>query len=604
MPRGPLRRRQLNHNRPIPRVANRTAASNAARAELERKLASKPVGQRPIDSDDSDRLVVKGNGRRGRSVLKQEIYATGAVAAGDQPGAYPTRAQRRRSLNKDTKEVLAQRQSETREDVDSADHVSSPAKHQRSPLTNGIVNTSTSEGQSERQTTTAVASTIKAPGSILRPTQPTPSRETSLLGTLKPRRRQPSILQNIDHDSSTFDLDDEEEFLPDAESTPLNLSKSRSLLSTPVTTSTQSSITRKRKLGESDPLQPLEDPGQLKTRSPLATMHRRSATPESESVLPAIPLSVLRESGRKQRERIIDENDVMAPPQSSSSPAASTTGSKPIMPSKKSRKKAQVKPAPLMTTEELQAAMMPTKRRRTARERTQTKATEFDIPPDSDSPTHELDEDSSFLPTRKGRRSTRKTVAFSNSRLKSGNGKLGQTAMASKQKGSIGPAAKPKPSTRNLITTTITTSAPVLSPSTSRRNRETKSPSQLSSTVASTTRSNKASIRTTNTESASESAAPLGKRLGGSMNRHIGGHLADKENAPISLDPSQEETIEDGSDEGDSVNRAVQTHTDSPAKKAVMGRNKWADIDAWDMDFEEVEVMTPSGSGGSSPMRR
>jgi hypothetical protein len=31
-------------------------------------------------------------------------------------------------------------------------------------------------------------------------------------------------------------------------------------------------------------------------------------------------------------------------------------------------------------------------------------------------------------------------------------------------------------------------------------------------------------------------------------------------------------------------------------------RNKWSDIDAWDMDFEDVEVMT--GSGGSSPMRR
>ncbi|KEF63009.1 uncharacterized protein A1O9_00984 [Exophiala aquamarina CBS 119918] len=602
MPRGPLRRRQLNHNRPVPRVANRAVVNNAARAELERKLASKPVGQRPTDSDDSDRLVVKGDGRRGRNVVKQEIYATGAVAEGDQPGAYPTRAQRRRSLNRDTKEVLAQRHGETREDVASADHVSMPAKHRTSLLVNGTMNTSTSEGQPKGQTAAAVASAIKAPGSILRPTQPTPSRETSILGTLKPRRRQPSILQNIDHDSSSFDLDDEEQFLPDAESTPFNLSKSRSLHSTPATTSTQSSIPRKRKLGQSDPMHALEDQGQQQTRSPLATMHRRSTTPES--TLPAIPVSTLRESGRKQRERITDENDVMAPPQSSSSPAPSTTESKPIIPPKKARKKAQVKPVRLMTTEELQAVMMPAKRRRTARERTLIKATEFDIPADSDSPTHELDHDSSFLPTKKGRKSTKRTETASNSRVKPGNGELGQATVAGKQKGAISLNAKLKPSTRNLITTTITTSAPILSPSTSRRNRETKSPSQLSSTVASTTRSTRASMKTTTTESVSTSAAPSGKRYGGSSNLHIAAHLADKENAPSGLDPSQEETFEDGYDEDGGVDGAIQRYVDSPAKQAVTGRNKWADIDAWDMDFEEVEVMTPSGSGGSSPMKR
>lgn len=602
MPRGPLRRRQLNHNRPIPRVANRTAANNAARAELERKLASKPVGQRPTDSDDSDRLVVKGNGRRGRNVVKQEIYATGAVAGGDQPGAYPTRAQRRRSLNKDTKEVLAQQRSKERIDEDSTKGDSGPSKHHGTPLVNGVINTSTTVGLPKDQPITTMSSTMKAPGSILRPIQPTPTRETSILGTLKLRRRQPSILQNIDHDSSSFDLDDEEAFLPDAESTPLNLSKSRSLLSTPATASTKSSTTRKRKLGQSDPLQPLEDLGQQLSRSPLATFHRQSLTPEAS--LPIIPVSVLQESGRKQRARIADVDDVMAPPQSSSSPAASTVETKISMPLKKSRKNAQVKPAPLMTTEELQAVLMPTKRRRMARERTQTTASEFEIPADSDSPVHELDDDSSFLPTRKGRKATRGTEATSNLRLKPRNAKLGKATVAGKQKGPTSPTAKLKPSTRNLITTTITTSAPVLSPSTSRRNRETKSPSQLSSTVASTTRSTKASTIATVIESASVLAAPSGKRYGGSLTRRTGGGLADKENRPSNINPSRGETIEDGSDRDSVFDGAEERYPDPPAKKTVVSGNKWADIDAWDMDFEEVEVMTPSRSGASSPMRR
>jgi hypothetical protein len=92
-------------------------------------------------------------------------------------------------------------------------------------------------------------------------TRPTPTRENSILGTLKPRRRQPSILQALDQsDSSTFDLGDEEEFLPDGESTPVNTSANgQAALATPATDPSQqlpSSSTRKRKFDSFEPLQP------------------------------------------------------------------------------------------------------------------------------------------------------------------------------------------------------------------------------------------------------------------------------------------------------------------------------------------------------------
>ncbi|KAK5045231.1 hypothetical protein LTR84_009337 [Exophiala bonariae] len=602
MARGPVRRRQPNQHRPIPRVANRTAATNAARAELERKLASKPIGQRPTDSDDSDRLVVKGNGRRGRNVPKQEIYATGAVGAGDKPGAYPTRAQRRRSLSNDTKEVLAQQRSGGRKNEDSSLKASDPPRQRKSSLTNGIATKSTAMPQPTIQpntTTAATPSAIKAPGSILRPGQPTPTRETSFLGTLKPRGRQPSILQQIEHDSSSFDLDAEDEFLPDAVSTPLNLSNPKPILSSPATATTQPSTSRKRKLGHSDPLQPQEDIGLPVIGSPLESMHRRRLTPESS--LPSIPVSTLRESGRKQRDRIATADDVMAPPQSSSSPGPSTEEANASTRPKNSRKKSEVKPVPAMTTEELQAALMPTKKRRIARERNQTRTTEFEIPADSDSPGNEPDEDSSFFPTKRGRRATRGREASNTTRPKPGKPRSGKSAAGGKQKGTAKPTAKLKPSTRNLIITT-TTSAPVLSSSTSsRRNRETKSPSQLSSIAASTARTSKAGISTTELEPTSVSAAASKKRSGGSLVARAGEDPADKENRSSSISPRHGE-IDEYADDG--RHRAGLRKGASQAKTAVAPRNKWADIDAWDMDFEEIEVTTPSGSGGSSPLRR
>ncbi|KIX00781.1 uncharacterized protein Z518_09846 [Rhinocladiella mackenziei CBS 650.93] len=604
MPRAPLKRRHLNRNGPILRAAKMISTNSSARRELEQKLAHKPIGPRPNDSDDSDRLVVKGTGRRGNNVPRQEIYASGAVGAGDQPGAYPSRAQRRKNMTKATDEFLANEQKKAQEDEESfALTTMQPQPARKSPPTNGIVRNPTSAKQDKGVYPTSLSSAMKPPSSILRPIQPTPTRENSILGTLKPRRRQPSILQNLDNDSSAFDLEDEDLFLPDAESTPLNLTKSQpqNALSTPPTNPDHISSPRKRKFGASDVFRPNADtPVQRRTTSPLATTKLLHGTPEPS--LLTVPVSTLRESGRRQRECIRDEDDIMAFPESSSSQPSSPAKPKSVAPTKKSRQK-EAKPAPVMTTEELQA-LMPTKKRRTARERKKPPSS-FDIPADSDSPDpdqaaySDRDDESSFLPT-KGRRKARRKERPSkpsNPRIKASvgvakSGKVGKQGTSTKARAAA--TSKSKSSTINLITTT----APILTPSTStssRRNRETKSPSQLSTVEP----SNINIIRPS--EDLSNKGGGGRRPYGGSLRR--GRSIADgydKENLYLEGEPIVERPESEKLPEAASVVFDPEREQEK-RKEVTVSKGKWADIDAWSMDFEDVEVI---GSGSSSPMRR
>ncbi|OAP65464.1 hypothetical protein AYL99_01436 [Fonsecaea erecta] len=561
MPRAPLRRRQLNRNGPVPHGAQKLNKS-PAKLELEKMLANKPIGPRPNDSDDSDRLVVKGNGRRGRYVPRQEIYASGAVAAGDKPGNYPTRAQRRKNLAKATKEIIRSDQQEMRDEEGSV-----PVNKQlhqpkaRSPTMNGILKNATDTNQ---VLATAMPLAARPSVSVPRALQPTPAREDSIIGALKPRRRQPSILQNLDQDSSSFDLEDEEEFLPDDESTPFGVSKLSNKVTPPVPESPiLLSSTRKRKFGSSDPLRPVE------IETAQKTMRASKSTPQPS--FPAVTLSKLRESGRQHSEHVRDEDDIMALPQSSSSPAPSPVKEKSPAPIKSTKHPGKL--APLMTTKELQTHMMPTKRRRTERVRKQRRDT-FDIPADFDLSESEISEDvSSFLPSKKEKKTRRngplKKAGGTRTKAKSGKAeKQDYVAPSSKAR------SKSKPSTNHLTTTTI---PPILRPSTS--NRETKSPSQHSTNMSS-------NINT-------GSQAGPSKPYGGSPHEGQGTvYSQDKENRHFyQSDPSPQRAEDawllDGTGE----------------EVAGGGRNvhsKWAEIDAWDMDFEDVEVMTGESS---SPTR-
>ncbi|KAK6364166.1 hypothetical protein LTS17_012435 [Exophiala oligosperma] len=637
MPRPALRRRHLNRNAPTPRYGGKIPNSSPAKVELEKKLAHKPVGQRPTDSDDSDRLVVKGSGRRTRQ--RQEIFASGAVGSGDTPGAYPSRAQRRKNMIQDTRDILANAQQTSSEHV--ADAPSEQSRQDgNAPLTNGKVRKASSIKQGISAPTPAVVSSaVKAPATLLGSAQPTPSRETSILGNLKPRRRQPSILQDLGNDSSTFDLADEEQFLPDDESTPYNLSKSHNAPITPATNSPQlSTSSKKRKFGSSDPVQSHMDNG--RTSSPLATMDATTASPQP--ALPPMPASALRQSGRKCRERAEEEDDILAPPESSSSSSPSSPAKiSPGQPAKKTTRAKPSEPSTTMTTEQLRALMMPTKRRKTTRGRTRLLG-EFDVPMDSDANSDNVEtfdddegDESSFLPTqRKGRKtrgkeqSSTKTGRRKTSKASSDSAeppavkqkkkKATATVTAATARTAAKSGSRSKSSTRKHFTTAAATTAPILTPSTStthsspnsRRNRETKSPSQFPSTrtVELSKSIPQVDLDLENRHRKLHGGSHLGR---GGRRRQPENYIVDKENLTPD-DDEEEEEEEEGeefssnefrSGEGESDgSRVVTTNVGGKSVVVEKGRGKWADIDAWDMDFEDVEVMT--GSGGSSPMRR
>jgi len=467
-----------------------------------------------------------------------------------------------------TTEILKQNKSKMAENAQGVENPTAPVRQQATASSLPVNGNISKAASSTRMKNSGLL--LPQPPSLIQhePTRTlnrtSPATENSILGTLKPRKRQPSILQELDLDSSTLNVEDGEGFFPDAESTPFHLSRAMNAgATTPPTSRSQGSALRKRKLGSAEPVPPARKTAgdeQEQIVSPLA----RAQVPRSGSTgprLPLMPISTPRESGRKSPKHIQAEDDVMAPPQSSSSPSSPVTAG-----TQSSRESKARKPPPSMTTEQLQA-LMPTKRRRTARERTKATST-FDIPEDSDerdpATTQELSDDdggdSSFLPTKRGKRMARKKPSMhpNPARLK-----VQVAGKSGSFKGKTASAATSISSTN--LTTPLSRSA---------RNRETKSPSQQPSIVAS--------------KSAAEDK-PSSRRYGGSRPRTSTG-TGDKENQW--LDMSGGASDSEALDAGD-----VRQEKERPPKPY---KDKWAEIDAWEMDFEDVDVAT----GSSSPLAR
>ena len=510
---------------PSPRTA-------AHRKDLAQRLSGKRLAQPLPDSDDSDKLVVKGPGSRtGGYLSKNEIYASGGVGNGDKPGSHPTRAQRRKQMI-----LAAQSQEKTERARTASATTAQPYQTQGTESQEGIVR-----------------SIISDPSSAVRvaPAQPTPSRDNSILDGIRPRRRQHSILKALEAGESGLVPADDSFALPDDESTPLNAAKAKAAATTPPTSHSTSSTSRKRKMGSLEPVRSLQ------RVTPAAP-----AIPTPESTLPPQPLSTLRASGQRQRPKVDDEDDsIMAPPMSSSS---SNSPTKTKSSSSSNPRRSPQQPA-IILTEQLQA-LMPSKRRKTARNKTSAHP-EFDIPEDSDSIAHRIsepDQDSSFLPTRrKARKSRLREKDKDQVDSRTGNTK-------SKQKRSKAKPAQTTSKAKSNTSTRITLSR-------STGNQGTKSPSQHSTT----TRARSLSSDPNGAKVAGSSSRA--KRSGGSPLKVLMADIEGKENVGGEADETGDVLVARSDDE-----QAEVEGTKAPSPKKA--RSKWDEIDAWDMEFEEVEV--------------
>lgn len=613
MPRPGFKRHRSGSKSPKERVVKKDSSSPAVRLQqLERRLAHKAVGERPIDSDDSDKLVTRSTNRPRRNGTMREVYASGAVAKGDKPGAYPTRAQRLQHLARDTKQVIKENMQRR---SSSATKSASPASA-KSPL--NVVQTNDKPDR-EANNSTGRSATRSPPNASVA-IQQTPGAETSILGTLKPRRRQASILHMIENnDESTINPEDEEQFLPDDESTPLRTNK-------PVTPSSTkdlaSSSTRKRKLRSGEPAQPVNSVSKAREEVSRSSLVPDSRPQSSES---SLPLQSETEQPRRKRSRpsgqtVQDEDDIMAPPQSSSPEPSPERSIEPI-----TTKAEKSKPS-APTTKDLQS-LMPSKRRQGTRER--TKVNEFDIPEDTSSDV--AGDDSTFNPRKRLARKKEPTP-----RPKSSSSATGKSSTRAKSKPSSNQNTSTTPATPRP--STIRTPLP-LTRSVNAENRKLRSP------LIQTTKEKQTPKQTSKSKSLDQTpSAKKGKQSGGSSLQSTKPvqstrttrrtrrteAIEDQENQDSTArnqvsstrggtTPNENEVVQTiEQDENDSnVEIDLETDGQSPdddddvlrtpvgrgmdkgkLKQGSQWANKWADIDNWSLEYEEVSISTRSSSPG------
>lgn len=254
----------------------------------------------------------------------------------------------------------------------------------------------------------------------------TPGYDSSVLSNFRRRPRQQSILQMVQADDNSSELDDDD-FLgglsPQDESTPLNPSRGKSLLVQPEQSPSPSGSppssagSRKRKRPEE-----IQVPASLPEPS-------REIVQDSPSITPIARRTrdhesyVAEDTPQPQFHEILSQT--MAPP--ASSPLASTQGSiagaapSPLVVPRKSSGGKKTKDPAHLSTAKLQEQLLPRRRHRRRRDQP---TDEYDITSDeSDSGMHHAasgDEDElNYRPSRPRRGGTNKPQPLSNAREKS-----------------------------------------------------------------------------------------------------------------------------------------------------------------------------------------
>jgi hypothetical protein len=556
MPRPPYKRKKLNHPTPSKRVANASIVSPVV--ELQQKLANKPLGRVLTDSDDSDKLVTSNrNGRNRRGIPRKDIYASGGVGLGDEPGAHRSQTQK----------------SDAQKAAGKAKHIAGNRREKAGGVVRPAVSQQNQVGQvaEKRHPPTQTSPASLGSASVSRaPTrlQSTPAAETSILGNIKPRRRQPSILQLIENnDSSNIADEDEDDFLPNDESTPLNHSAAQPTTSTPNSSLSHQSISRKRKLSPPITLVPAS---QVRGKLPRPENRHHTTTTDEADSEPELPPS--RSASAPVRVAIKPyDPDIMAPPLSSSplkSPA------KPVLPSPVKKPPGKGKKQPVAPSTNELRALMPIRRQRKGRLRTQPLG-EFDIPADSDSDggtnpaAGSEDDDLSFRTETKGRKSKPAT-----------------------KKNKAKPTKKPNPVRTQGKDRGI-------------RDKSTISPTKLVTPLKNRPTAQKPAAKSSLSQQQhgpgfATTAANEKATISYSSRRHA--TSGDKENRPVDLSgdfSGAEAGNSEDEDDYDSLEQSIEEPKKQPTKEMKQIAKKFADVDEWEMEFEDVSLGV-----SSSPNRR
>ncbi|KAI9871190.1 MAG: hypothetical protein M1830_003217 [Pleopsidium flavum] len=315
---------------PVSRVAKTAPIPNLSRQQ--REIPKQSLGRVGVISDDSEGIVTTSNKPTNRKgVEKREVFMSGGLGVGDLADAHrkPGATRRKPALLKTARTGEQERVIEGLKRRRDAALAAKQAEVQV-PSSNPV-STTEDKRPPTRGKGIEVMRTVERvpPGSGLK-TQGTPAMETSVLAlaNFKRRPRQPSILHLVQQNAGIDDDDDEnEDFLPDDESTPFIASKfGPEIQAVPSPTPSPSSSqalpepnSKKRKLTPLEVQVPRSSPPPEVRSSPF-TERRNDDDRASSSVHDANEES---EEQQVQARDVRDPSpqiwsDTMAPPQSSS----------------------------------------------------------------------------------------------------------------------------------------------------------------------------------------------------------------------------------------------------------------------------------------------
>ncbi|KAK2762768.1 hypothetical protein FQN54_000942 [Arachnomyces sp. PD_36] len=562
MPRPPAKRgrgrpAQKGPSKPAGRVAKPT------RENIRRDSANNTHS----NSDDSDGLVVSSS--RSRSRPRRDVFMSGGLGKGDVKDAH------KRTPKRNEPPSPSANRSRADSTVASSQH--QRAKSQTTPTANNAPADSsrlaTATGNRPRGFSSTLSLAGKRPDMNAK-VPGTPGFESSMLSNFKRRPRQPSILQMMqDGEDGSSDFDDDDflgKFSPEDESTPLNRTRGKSIV--PNTQSSPSQLpssadSRKRKHSEiqvprtqSEAVEdssegspaPSDDEIEMSEDDslPLPPRSETPATPEIFSQTLAPPMSSSPVSSPKQT---MVEND------------ADSHAAKRSRTQKVSKK---TKPSTTVSTAALQENLLPKRRQRRQQPRRFDKATDFDMPDDDSVDEQDgrpegaaSDEDElSYLPTRR----PRKKALAESTNIANGKGKAKKGDKGSKTRKN----GKGNPS-NGISTNKLGSVAPQIATS--------------ESSAAKTSQESQPRERATYSSRTRRAVAE-----------------GNKENQPSAISSlSSSPTASDGDTFNANAGLPPVTNPTTSSflsKELELQAKKFAEIDMWSMDFEDVTASAVQSS--------